>query len=199
MFRKPSLIALLLVCAALLLVACGSDPTPTPSPQEAVATAESAIAETAADHALSSTAWQLDNIGSPDDPVALLPDTTATVTYFWDRYAGYDGCNWFLGVYQADADGNLRMQTPARSLDVCEPVELQQQAATVVSALLNVVSYTMQGEQLIENTSDNQPLLTFSPAAPVPVPGTTWDLKFWWDNDIALWTPLIPESTVNIL
>ena len=192
-------LTLVLVILAMLVTGCRSvAPTPTPSPAEAAATASAAAQEVAAAYALAATAWDLEFIGPPEASVQLLPDTRASVTYFWERYAGFDGCNWFLGVYSTNADGELRMMTPSRTNDICSPAELQQQAAMVDSAIINVTEYVIEGEQLIANTVDDQRLLTFNPATPMPMPGTEWELKFWWMTDREQWSPVVPTSLTTI-
>ena len=108
---------LIFVVAVLLALAAGcgmSEPEPTPGPVEAGATAVGAVEELVAAYPLAATAWDLDYFGPPEQPLPILPDTRATVIYFWERYAGFDGCNWFLGVYEATAEGELRNMTPAQ-------------------------------------------------------------------------------------
>jgi heat shock protein HslJ len=192
---------LMLVVGLLLASAAGcgtSEPEPTLRPTEVVATAESAVQEFVATYPLAATAWDLDYFSTPEQPVSMLPDTRATVTYFWDRYAGFDGCNWFLGVYSATADGEMRMNTPASTFNVCGPEELHEQAALFGSSLLNVTAYQLEGEQLIESTVDDQRLLTFNPARPIPMPNTQWGLSFWWHADDEQWRPVVLGSSTDI-
>ena len=186
---------LIFVAALLLALAAGcrtAEPEPTPNPAEAEATAETAVEEFVAAYPLAPTAWDLDYFSTPEEPVSMLPNTRASVTYFWERYTGFDGCNWFLGVYSATAEGELRMHTPASTLNLCGPEELFEQSALYNSSLLNVTEYLLEGEQLIANTVDDQRLLTFNSAKPVPMPGTEWGLSFWWQADDEQWRPVVP-------
>jgi heat shock protein HslJ len=195
-------IGLVLVLAVLLVVGAGCqmlEPEPTPSPAEVVETVEAEVEEFVGAYALAATAWELAYFGPPEESLPALPDTRSTVTYFWDRYAGYDGCNWFLGVYSATAEGELRMQTPTRTRNVCAPPALYEQAATYVGALLNVTDYFFEGEQLVLNTVDDQRLVTQDAAKPVPMPGTEWDLAFWWNADREQWAPVALESRTFIV
>jgi heat shock protein HslJ len=64
---------------------------------------------------------------------------------------------------------------------------------------MNVTEYEMQGEQLIAYTVDDQRLLTFDPAKPVPMVGTEWQLAFWWLADSEQWYPVIPTSRTTIV
>ncbi len=189
------------VFVMMLALAAGCrtvEPEPTPSPAEAAATAQAMAEELVAAYPIAATAWDLDYFFSPEESLPLIPDTRATVTYFWDRYAGYDGCNWFLGVYTASADGELRMMTPSRTPNLCEPEELYEQSALYFTSLLNVTEYELEGEQLIANTVDDQRLLTYNPATPVPMPGTEWELKFWWSADREQWKPVVLTSMTTI-
>lgn len=194
-------LCLTLVVAVLLALAagCGSaQPEPTLAPAEAAAVASTAVEEFVAAYPLAATAWDLDYFGPPEQPVPMMSNSRATVVYFWDRYAGFDGCNWFLGVYSATTEGELRNQMPAQSRHFCGPAELNEQSALYVSSLLNVTEYQLEGEQLIQNTVDDQRLLTLNPAKPVPMPGTEWVLAFWWLEDNLFWQPVVPTSMTTI-
>jgi heat shock protein HslJ len=191
----------MLVVVLTLVASCGApeeEPAPTPNPTQAVATAEAVVQEVVAAYPIAATAWTVDYFGPPEEPYPMLPDTRATVTYFWDRYAGYDGCNWFLGVYSANAEGEMRNNTPSRTINICQPPELYDQAGLFVSSLLNVTEYALEGENLIENTVDDQRLLTLKPAPVVPMPSTVWELKFWWSEDREQWAPIVPASMTTI-
>ena len=200
--RRSLWLTSVLVLVMLFAAACGpaATPTPTPSPAEAAVTVEAAVAEVEAAYALAATAWEVDYFGPPEAPIPMLPDTRATVNFFWDRYAGFDGCNWFLGVYDAnvEGEGDLRMYTPARTMNFCDPAELSEQASMFSSMLLNVTEYAQEGEQLLANTVDNQRMLTFNPAPVVPMPGTEWELKFWWSPDFEQWAPVLLGSMTTI-
>lgn len=187
------------VFVALLIFAAGCRAAaPAPTPAAAPATAEAAAEKLAASYPLAATAWDLDYFGPPEERVPMLPDTRASVIYFWDRYAGFDGCNWFLGVYEADSEGELRMMTPSRTPDVCGPEELYNQASLYFTAITNVTAYLREGEQLIASSVDDQRLLTYNPAKPMPMPGTEWVLKFWWSADDEQWYPVLPTSVTAI-
>ena len=194
-------ICLSIVITVVLAMAAGcgtAEPEPTPSPTEAEATAEAAVEEFVAAYPLAATAWDLDYFGPAEEPLPKLPDTRATDVYFWEEYAGFDGCNWFHGVYSATTEGELRMYTPASTRNLCGPEELHEQSALYTSSLLNVTEYQLEGEQLIANTVDDQRLLTHSAATPVPMPDTEWGLSFWWYADREEWAPVVPASATTI-
>ncbi len=90
------------------------------------------------------------------------------------------------------------MMTPSSTPTICEPEELYEQSATFGLSLLNVTEYSIEGEQLIANTVEDQRMLTFNPATPVPMPGTEWELKLWWLADREQWNPVIPRSMTTI-
>jgi len=194
-------LTILLVILVALAAGCGSSaPEPTAGPAEAEATPEAAGEESAAAYPLAATAWDLDYFGPPDKSTPVLPDTRATVVYFWDRYAGFDGCNWFAGVYSATPGGELRMEAPSRTAyaNFCGSAELNEQSSRYVASLLSSVEYQLEGEQLITNAAMDQRLLTYNPAKPVPMLGTAWRLELWWRTDLRLWDAVVPEVMTTI-
>lgn len=179
-----------------------AEATEEPAPEAttpAEATVEAVIEEFTSAYPLAATAWQAESFGSPEDNLPLIEDTRASVVYFFDRYAGFDGCSWFLGVYSATPEGELRMMTPARTTNFCEdPPGIFDQAALFTASLLNTTEYRMEGEQLLAFTVEDQQMLTLNPAQPIPEVGTEWELKFWWHADSERWIPVIPLSTSTI-
>ena len=204
-WRFAGLLFSCLLVSAFVTACAGGEPasTPTPaatlSPAEIEATAEAVAEEIAAAYPLAATAWELDYFGPAATSTALLPDTRASVNYFWDRYMGFDGCNWFLGVYSADTEGNLQMMEPLSTRDICEPEEAYEQSIYFAGALLNATNYAREGEQLVISTTGNQQLLALSPAKPLPMFGTEWGVKLWWDAKQDQWYPIIPTSTTTII
>ncbi len=198
---QPKLHSVWLIFAIALLLAlaagCQStDAEPTSGP--AAASAPATAATLAADYALAATAWDLEYFGPADAPMAMLPETRASLIFFWDRYTGFDGCNWFLGTYWTSSNQGLNMMKPSSAPNICTPQALATQSGIFVSSLQNATHYAREAEQLIATTDEEQRLLTFKPAAPVPMPGTQWSLKFWWLADSEEWSPVIPESTTTI-
>lgn len=192
-------VRLVFVLAAILILAagCGAQPQSSAAPTSAAEGTVEEAAEIAAAYPLAATAWDLDFFGPPDESVPVLPETRATLLFFWDRYAGFDGCNWLLGIYEADTGGSLLMRTPSQTTDICEGDDLYNQASLFTTALLNVTAYVRDGEQLIASTVEDQRLLTFQAAKPIPMPGTTWELKFW-SPDGEAWSPVVPLSATTI-
>jgi heat shock protein HslJ len=207
---RPTLLILLGAALLFVLAACIS-PTPAASPAQVEAASEAAAAavaegggEVVADVAaaafpLALTAWNLDSFGSAEAGSPLVPNTRASLLFFLDRYAGYDGCNWFLGVYNTTPAGGIRMFTPSSTRELCAPAERSDQAATYRLALVNVTNFEREGDQLRAFTVDNQQLLSFTAAEVVPAVGSEWELKFTWFADREQWAPVALGSRSTIL
>ncbi|HMN28791.1 MAG TPA: META domain-containing protein, partial [Caldilineaceae bacterium] len=145
---------------------------------------------------LSMTAWVLESFGEPEDNLPVIPGTRPSVNFLVERYTGYGGCNWFLGVYTSGTDGSLRMQTPATSIPaVCEPAGVMGQETTFMSALLNVTEYQIEEGKLVGYTVQNQRMLTLSPAEPVPFDATLWTLRFFIQGTLG--APLIGGTAIT--
>jgi heat shock protein HslJ len=125
---------------------------------------------------LAGTAWELQSFGEPEDLLPAMPGTRLTLNFMVEKYAGFGGCDWYLGVYAAQADHMLRFQTPAQTRVGCT-VDIATQQGTFITSLLNVTEYDLLDGKLIAYTVMNQRLLTFVPAQPVPFETTTWALK----------------------
>lgn len=160
-----------LLAAAMMLGGCRMvEPAPTPSPAEQVEQAEERID-------LIGTTWEVESFGESENPLPTLPDAKLTLNMLVDRYAGYNGCDWFLGVYDIEGD-TLRYNTPATTATACEDIALSTQAATYMSALVNITQYELEDDKLLTYTVGDQQMATFIPADPVPLEGTAWTAKF---------------------
>ena len=112
----------------------------------------------------------------------MLSDTKLTLNILADRYMGYNGCNWFLGVYDING-AELRFNTPATTADICEEEAISAQSATYMSALVNITRYEMDGEKLVGFTVGDQKMATFIHSEPLPLEGTAWTAKFVNDGE----------------
>ena len=182
----------LLLAALLALLAAGCVARNDPEAQS-TATAEM-VAAVEAQRALAGTAWDVAYFFEPDEQVALVPGTRLTTNFLADRYAGSSGCNWYLGVYSVDA-GTLLLYPPAQTQIVCAEEPVNQQEAMFTSTMANTIAYAFEGEQLVAYTSENQRLITYNPAQPVPFEGTQWSVKFMADNGEAV--AAAPATTVT--
>jgi heat shock protein HslJ len=184
---KKTLAWHLILMGALILTLSGCSQSTPESPQQAVE-------DTVSQLSLAGTAWEVESFGGPGDRLAVLPDTSLTVNYLVERYAGFGGCNWYMGVYSTDGS-NLWMETPATTAVICESQELMEQEGIFETSLVNVTEYKMEGDKLLAYTVEDQQLLTLVPAQPTPFEGTTWDLKLVYNGEEL--QPVIPESTVT--
>jgi len=176
-----------MLMGAFILIMTGCSQSTPESPQQSAEEVRDQLA-------LAGTAWELESFGGAGDSVSVIPGSHLTVNYFVDRYAGYGGCNWFLGIYGLEGS-TLRMNMPARTSIYCESEGVVEQESTYIGALTNITEYRMEGDKLVGYTVENQRLLTFKPAEHIPFEGTTWDLKLGWYNDN--WVPVIALSTVT--
>jgi heat shock protein HslJ len=133
--------------------------------------------------------------GGAGDSKAVDPATTLTLNFGVDRYLGSGGCNWFLGVYDVSGD-QMELRAPTQTILECtQPADVMQQESMYLSALWNIDEYRKLDEKLLAYAIEDQLLLTFVPATPVPIEGTTWSLKFQLADEQI--TPLIADTTVT--
>jgi heat shock protein HslJ len=196
MSHRISLSLVLLVGIALVLGGCAAA-TPTPAPATAVAQAAEAVQETKSQFALAGTEWQLESMFGPVDPIPVVPGTYPSLGFGVDRYSGYGGCDWLVGMYQAEND-TLSLQAPATTRGGCvtQPLGANQQA-TYLSALWSVTNYAVKDGKLVLYTTGNQQLMTLVPLEAVPFEGTTWELVFTFSTDGAYWAPALPGAPIT--
>ena len=195
-------VCLPLLCLVFGVVAagCGSAATPTPTPNavEVKATAEAVTQAIEDAYPLAPTAWDAVLFGQPATGVPPLPGTRASVIFFWDRYLGFDGCSWFMGVYSATMDGELHIETPLSTPHQCASDDLLEQSSLFTAYLLSATNYTREGDQIMISTVGDQQVLTLGPQPPLPMLGTEWELKFGWVAEAARWHPVLLDSQTTI-
>ena len=175
---RTFLLLLLVTALAAMLAACRQPAVPTPTPASADAGAAAALGDVLSAAQLAGTGWQALAFGSTGDGKPVNPATTLTLNFGADRYGGSGGCNWFLGAYTIAGD-SMELNAPSQSdLQCTEPANVMQQEAMYLSALYNITEYRKLDDQLLAYATGNQLLLTFRAAAPVPLEGTAWSLKF---------------------
>ncbi len=178
--RKYALPIILIIAGSLLLSACNAlEPKPTPSAAEQ---AEQVVERVE----LMGTLWEAQSFGEVDAGIDVLPDTKLTLNLAGERYAGYDGCNWFSGVYESKAP-QLTFYMPAQTSFMCDDADVSAQSATYFSSLINTTAYEIEGENLVTYTEGNQRMATFVPATAIDMEGTPWTVKFV--NDGTQMTP----------
>ena len=138
----PVLLALLL---ALLLSACAAQTTPTLPP----------TAETGS--GLKGIEWVLQTLNG--EPV--LSDVSVTVKLDETSLGGSDGCNSYSGTYQSEGSQFKVNPDMASTMMACaEPVMTQ--AAAYTTALVQAVSYRLEGQQLTLLDASGAALAVFS-------------------------------------
>ena len=159
------------IATVIVLSGCSmAEPEPTPSPAEQ---AELVVERVG----LIGTNWEVESFGETEDNVTVLPETKLTLNMMVERDAGYDGCNWFSGVYDSVAP-ELKFYPPARTAFICQDSDVSAQASTYSSALINITHYEMDGDKLVTYTVGDQKMVTFVPAQPVEIEGAEWTAKF---------------------
>lgn len=178
-----------------MLASCGQS-QPTPAPATVVAEKAEAVQEVQSQFALAGTAWQLESAGEPEDELTVPPGVYPSVGFAIDRYSGFSGCDWFMGVYSVEGN-TLRMEAPAMTQYGCEMgSDLATGAATYTDALWNVTEYAIEDGKLVMYTVENQRLLTMVPLESVPFEGTTWDLKFT-SPQLKYWVPILAGTSIT--
>ena len=117
MSYRTFLIVVLLVGLVLAFAGCASTAS-TPAPATAVVEAAQAAQATVTQFALSGTEWQLESTGGPEDSSPVPAGANLTLGFGGYRYAGYSGCNWFQGMFDAKGD-SLTLEPPAKSMGGC--------------------------------------------------------------------------------
>lgn len=151
----------------------------TPEPATAIVEAAAGVQELESAVELAQTAWELESFGDADEMIPVIPDTYPSVHFMAERYSGYNGCDWFLGVYRVDGN-TVRMEMPAATQYGCgeDQTDLIDQAATYTDGLENITVYELADGKLLLYTAEDQLLLTMAPLESLPFEGTTWNLKF---------------------
>ncbi len=194
MKKREWFLPLLLVGLVVVLAGCGgANATPAPATQviDVVEAADTVQDEAA----LANTAWQAVSFGSLDDGIPVIPDTYPSLHFLVDRYSGYTGCNWFLGVYETDGN-SMSIETPTSTAGGCEGEELVEQDGTYASSLLNVTNYELADDTLLLYTVEDQLFLTMVPLESLPFAETTWELKFF-STEPEYWQAHLPDTLIT--
>jgi heat shock protein HslJ len=196
MSYRTLLIVVLLV--GLVLAFTGCTPTAsTPAPATAVAEAAKAAQATVTQFALSGTEWQLESTGGPADSSPVPAGANLTLGFGGYRYAGYSGCNWFQGLFDAQGDA-LTLEPPARSLGGClSKPEAEKLQSSYLTGLTNVISYAIEDGKLVLYAANKQRMGTMAPLEAVPFEGTTWELMFYPSADAVDAVPVLPGAAIT--
>jgi heat shock protein HslJ len=185
---------LLSILGAGLLAACGHA-SPTPAPATAAVETVEAVQEVQDEMALLNTGWQAESFGGAGDTIPVIPDTFPSLHFMAQRYNGFSGCNYFVGVYGVDGD-SLRLETPAITEGGCNETDLVNQDATYTNALWDVSTYKLTDGKLLLYDYDGQLMITMVPIESLPFEETLWDMKFL-SPELSVWQPLIAGTAIT--
>jgi heat shock protein HslJ len=195
-WRALDMFALVLVSllAAVVLAGCRSEqPATTQTLPEATTSGDSGDAAPAE---LTGTSWMLESLGGGSDMVSANENVLTTLGFLAERYGGNSGCNFYVGVYEAE-NSSLTLESPARTGGTCEdsPESLTQESV-FMSALATVASFALNGQRLEMFSSSDQLMLTMAPMEPVPLDGTLWKLQFV--NVETQWNAILPDTDITL-
>lgn len=194
MLKKRTISTVIAFAIAMIIAGCGGSSTNDGPPPAETAMA---VQQNLSTLRLAGTSWELESFGEPGDLVPSEPNVRSTLNFVDDRYVGTGGCNFFLGVYSVEGN-ELRMDSPVTTMLECEePDGVMDQESTFNSALLNSTHYEIADDKLYLLTVEDQRLMTLSPAEQAPLQGTTWSLRFIFNDGEFL--PLIPGTTVTVV
>jgi len=193
---RTLLIVVFLVGLVLALASCAPTAS-TPAPATAVVEAAKAAQATVTQFALSGTEWQLESTGGPEDSSPVPAGANLTLGFGGYRYAGYSGCNWFQGMFDAKGD-SLTLEPPAKTQGGCvSKPEAQKLQSSYLTGLTNVISYAIEDGKLVLYAANKQRMGTMAPLEAVPFEGTTWELMFYPSADAVDAVPVLPGAAIT--
>ena len=191
--RLRILPAVVVIVGLAFLAACAAPPTPA---APVVATV-GAVAEKAADAALVNTEWQLETMWPPPASTPVVPGTDVTLGFLVDRYAGFGGCDWYMGMYSLTGN-QIFIQQPAKTIAGCinKPQATDQQGS-FMGMLTSAVTYEVKDGKLILYNTEKQQMVSMTPLEALPFEGTTWQALFYFTTDGGVWNPALPGAKVT--
>jgi heat shock protein HslJ len=96
---------------------------------------------------LGGVTWTLVSYGSPDAPVAVLPNAPVTLTFSAEGISGSAGCNSYFGSFQFDVNG-LTVGDIGRTLMACTDTGVMEQEDAYLNALQSASAYQITDSQL---------------------------------------------------
>ncbi len=122
----------------------------------------------AADNPLTDTSWVLTGLGNQ----TALSGAQVTLEFAGDRLSGNDGCNSYGTPYTLSGGKLTIDQNVVTTLMACEELVMQQ-ASAYLAALVQAVSYTLDGQQLTLSDASGKALATFAKQS-TDLTGTSW-------------------------
>lgn len=134
-------IAVIMLAAGFLISSCGALPS-------------------GKEDKLDGTSWDLLMIGDAD----LIPNSAITIVFEDGNAGGSSGCNSYSSSYEIDGNGITFGPIAATLMACMEPEGLMEQEQAYFAFLSEVVSFKVEGDQLILMRADRQEL-TFQKSA----------------------------------
>jgi len=139
---------------------------------------------------LEDTLWTLVSyIDSEGEQESVLPDHEITAEFQGDRVVGSAGCNNYFGAYEVSGD-RLTLGPIGSTMMACEDA-VNEQEREYLGALENAISYRVMGDQLQLSNAGGMTILIFMKVRPMPLAGTTWQLRFYNNDRKALVSALV--------
>ena len=117
----PVVRASIVLAAAVSRCYLEAAPRRLPHPGAAPATAVPAQGGAQAPNPLAGTEWQLESMLEGDAAVKVIPGSAPSLAFAVDRYAGYGGCDWFVGLHILKAENGLQMEAPQKTQAAAPP------------------------------------------------------------------------------
>lgn len=127
-----------------------------------------------------------------------IPNSRTTLSFNDGNAGGFAGCNDYGASYTVEDDDALAFGEGAKNEQGCiEPEGILGQEEEFVAMLIQMTTFTMQGEQLLLTSADGKMSLLFQPILqftmnPSDLIGTEWQLVSWSDRE------LFPNSGITL-
>ena len=147
---------------------------------------------------LAGTEWQLESMLEGNAAVKVIPGSAPSLAFAVDRYAGYGGCDWFVGLHILKAENGLQMEAPQKTQGGCTTeAALTEQQGTYMQLLRDSTRYALEDGKLVTYIGESQKALTMMPLKAVPFEGTTWEFILYYSPDTTILTPGVPGATIT--
>lgn len=201
MSNREVAVVVITLLLAIAMVGCTPAATPTPvaeSGEEMAEEAEAALEsspelEGVPATSITDSSWSVVQYGL-ENQEPPIEGTSLTINFMVDRYNGSTGCNYMLGVFDAEND-SLLVRWPEVSAATCEDEELARQESDYLTALTTADNYAIEDNQLQLYYGDVS-VMTLEPLEAVPFEGTTWNLALIEQQPVG-WVPPATDVTLS--
>ncbi|HEX6387301.1 MAG TPA: META domain-containing protein [Anaerolineae bacterium] len=123
---------------------------------------------------LAGTSWVLAGFGAPESLQPPVPGTEITAEFEGGQVGGTSDCNSYGGTYRVSGN-SFEVDEVASTAMLCAGEPIMQQEKRYQEALTAADSFTLEDELLIIHSANGD--LVFTPAVPLPLEGTRWQLQ----------------------